>query len=74
MNELKEILLVTWMGVPLVIWILGIVVLGCLAFRARNFRFVYKGRDRMLTLETNNPVARNEQGKKDRKRDDSKPK
>lgn len=45
-------------GLPVVIWLIIGIVISIVALRVGNLRIFFKGRDRELTIETNNPKQR----------------
>lgn len=57
MIETQEILLSTWLGVPIAIWIAGLILSVLLVLRVKRLRFNFKYRNRELTIETDNRTS-----------------
>ena len=55
MTIMETILLTSWMGAPIFIWLGGILLLFCALNYGRGFRFEFKGKGRGVVFETNRP-------------------
>lgn len=52
MKELQDALLKEWAGVPIVLWLAGMLLLSMIILGVRRTRIHYKGRERDFILET----------------------
>jgi hypothetical protein len=63
MAEFTKFLSSEWEGIPMVIWLGFISILGLIVLRGRSFRFLFKSRDRQIRFETGGSIARDKHEK-----------